>query len=514
MRKRKTNPCLCKAGVLVAALSLLGLIACEEAGDSFSRNPNHTLSFSVDTLSFDTVFTAVGSATRQFMIYNRNNKDALKIESVRLASGGTSGFRFNIDGRNGNSFSDILILNKDSMYVFVEVTVDPTGNNLPLWIEDYLEFVVHGAKQSVLLRACGQDVHLLKNGTAIAQDTLWTADRPYLIYDSITVEKGYTLTIEKGATLYMHDKAKWIINGTLRAEGTLEAPITFRGDRLDDLLTDVPYDRIPNQWDGIYYGAESFDNIMDHTIVRNGRSGLCFSESVAHRSKIIIRSSQIVNMEESVLRAVNCNIEAANTEFANAAGQVISLAGGVYRFVHCTVANYFVFSPGRSGSPALTLANYTLPAGQEKTAMPLEEAVFDNCIIDGSFSEGSETLGGEITIDRLDGVDLNFLFNHCAVKTKEIQELSFVEVQFIRKDFTPQYKSIGDEENHYVFDFRPVLRKDNDGKPLDNQVAIGKADALVAAKYPLDRLGINRLTSEDGPDMGAYEYVPEPEEEP
>ena len=42
---------------------------------------------------------------------------------------------------------------------------------------------------------------------------------------------------------------------------------------------------------------------------------------------------------------------------------------------------------------------------------------------------------------------------------------------------------------------------------------IGKADPVIAARYPLDRFGVDRTASEDGPDIGAYEYVAEPEKE-
>ena len=42
-----------------------------------------TLSFSTDTLKFDTVFTSLGSVTRSFKIYNTNNK-RVKINQIKL----------------------------------------------------------------------------------------------------------------------------------------------------------------------------------------------------------------------------------------------------------------------------------------------------------------------------------------------------------------------------------------------------------------------------------------------
>ena len=132
--------------------------ACDGLEDHYSTNPTYRLSFSTDTLAFDTVFSTIGSTTRQFMIYNRNN-EPLNIESVMLASGEATGFRMNLDGRKGSLFNNVGILANDSMYVFVEVTVDPNGGNQPLLIQDSVLFTVNGVRQSVLLEAYGQDVH-------------------------------------------------------------------------------------------------------------------------------------------------------------------------------------------------------------------------------------------------------------------------------------------------------------------------------------------------------------------
>jgi hypothetical protein len=502
-----------KAGnyLLLKAAGLLVLLpaACGELDDSYSTNPSHRLSFSVDTLSFDTVFTTVGSATRTFMVYNRN-EEALNIETIRLVNepeAGGSHFRFNVDGRSGEAFSNIRIEGKDSLYVFVEVVVDPTGEDSPLRIENHLSFTVNRATQRLTLQAYGQDVNLYKGGLTIMRDTLWTAERPYLIYDSIVVGSSATLTIGKGATLYMHDKARWVVKGAIKAAGTMEEPVVFRGDRLDNLTTDLPYDRVANQWDGLYFEAGSFGNEMSHVIVRNGNGGLCFAESTAGESKLKISDSQITNMEQSVMIAANCRIEAINTEFSNATGHIMSLSGGDYHFIHCTLANYYLIKPGRLGLPVLRLANYTIgdtQAGEQAGKKSLSlNAVFDNCLIDGSFSEGNEPLRGELSVDVSGSEAMDFRFNHCAVKTKQTDDVRFIRTRLINKDNAPVYKSIGNAENGFLFNFRPDTAK----------IVIGLADPAIAAQYPLDRFGVNRAESVDGPDIGAYEYVPEPEKE-
>jgi hypothetical protein len=473
--------------------------ACGELDGDYSTNPNLRLAFSVDTLSFDTVFTTIGTATRSFLVYNLN-KEALNIETVSLDNTQTV-FRFNVDGRRGDSFSNIRIAGNDSLFVFVEATVNPNESNQPLLVEDHLSFTVNGTTQKLLLQAYGQDVRLYKGGLALECDTLWTAERPYLIYDSIVIPDGVTLSIAKGATFYMHDKARWIVNGALKAAGTLDEPIVFRGDRLDNLMQDVPYDRIANQWDGLYFGAGSFGNEMSHVVLRNGYAGLSFLESAAGEYKLKISDSQVTNMEKSILTAAGCRIEAVNTEFSNATGHIASLSGGDYHFTHCTFANYYIIRPGRSGLPVLGLRNY-IPddnAQNGKKSAPLN-VIFDNCLIDGSFSEGKEPLKGEISVDRYEGETLEMRFNHCAVKTMKTEDDRFIRSLFINKDNAITYKSAGNADNGFRFDFRPDTAK----------VIIGAADPSVAALYPLDRLGIDRLGG-DGPDIGAYEYVPEPE---
>ena len=182
---------------ILATLLLNMLPACDGLDDHYSTNPTYRLSFSTDTLAFDTIFSTIGSTTRQFMIYNKIS-EPLSIESIMLASGEATGFRMNVDGRKGSSFNNVGILANDSMYVFVEVTVDPNGGNQPLLIQDSVLFTVNGIRQSVLLEAYGQDVNLYKGGVTITKDSILTANRPYLIYDSLVIAKGVSLNIEKG----------------------------------------------------------------------------------------------------------------------------------------------------------------------------------------------------------------------------------------------------------------------------------------------------------------------------
>ena len=497
---------------------LLGLMIAGNTGcndiNNYSVSPNHLLSFSTDTLSFDTVFTTIGSITGYFKIYNRNS-EALKIDKIALASGGRSGFRINVDGRKGDSFNDIPIWKKDSLFVAVEVTVNPNDENSPFFITDSVVFITNGRAQYVILEAYGQNVHIFKGRTIFSHDANLSAEKPYLVYDSIHIVEGVTLQIEPGASFYMHKGAKWLIDGTLITLGTQEAPVIFRADRLIYLTTSLSYDNIPAQWDGLYFGASSFNNELNHTLIRNGISGLTFEKSTPNRKKIDIRNSQIKNMDGNVLWAVNCHIEASNTEFSNASDFLIMLSGGKYQFTHCTLANYmmsYLMSHNNARMlPALTLDNnHSLSDEDDSPTFPLQEAFFDNCIIDGNHSSEKGELQ-LITSDAFrngDDNQFNYRFNHCVIKSKKSDNTRFNEVLFIenvKEGDTKYIKSDGKNANDkydYAFDFRLV----------NESMGIGRADRSIAELFPVDRFGVNRLTSEFGPSIGAYEYISQDED--
>lgn len=495
-------------------ITFLTLSACDELDDHYATNPAYRLSFSTDTLAFDTVFSTVGSTTKQLMIYNKND-EPLNIESILLASGETTGFRINVDGRKGSTFNNVSILEQDSMYVFVEVTVNPNNGNQPLLVQDSILFQVNGNRQSVLLEAYGQDVHLYKGGKTFDRDTTLPADKPYLIYDSLTISKGAKVTITPGATFYMHNKANWIIHGAIEAVGTVEQPILFRGDRLDDILENtLSYDNTPGQWGGIFLKSDSYENRLENVIIRSGTSGLTCELSTPDQPKLTILNSRITNMSENLLSAINCDITAVNSEFTNAGGSVMTLIGGQYEFTHCTIANYMSLTQ-RDGGSETTLPSKTLYLLNNATVnksgpYPITKAHFYNCIIDGSFTATDNFQdNGEIAISSGEELtraneteDFDYLFDHCLLKALPMENSHCVDVIFGKQN-QDNFMILGGEENHYKYDFRLAA---------DTVPTVGAADKTISEKYPTDFYGINRLESPYGPSIGAYEYVPLEEE--
>ncbi|MDR3309659.1 MAG: hypothetical protein LBS80_06875 [Tannerella sp.] len=496
---------------LTLCLTIVFITGCNDL-ENYSLNPKHQIEFSTDTLLFEAVFSTIGSTTGYFMIYNRNS-EALKIDRIKLASGGSTGFRINVDGRQGDEFNDIPVWKNDSLYVMVEVTLEPNSLNIPFGIYDSILFVTNGVTRSIVLCAQGRNANILR-GVTFSADTLLEADRPYLVFDSLKIAEGVTLTVSEGVTFYMHTNSKWIIEGTIKLQGTLEHPVTIRGDRMHNFSSSISYDNVSTQWNGMIFRAGSFDNEMVYAMIRNGISGLTFEESTPDRRKMTILNSRIQNMDGNILWSENCRIEAVNTEFSNASEYLMMLVGGVYQFTHCTMANYMsaeMMSNSSSRSiECLTLANsimylYEETGHLEKHILPLKQAYFDNCIIDGDINVSSvKQPGGEMIFRTEEGdangndENFNYRFNHCLVKTVNLTGERFINVIFAESPFYINHNGWNKETRKYdfVYDFR-----------LDSgAVCIGRADPEVSVLYLYDLLGVSRNTSH-GPSIGAYEYV-------
>ncbi len=142
------------------------------------------LTFSADTVFFDTVFTTIGSVTKTFKIYNPNN-GVVKIDNIQLRGGSASHFRIAADGDNGTSFGDIEILPGDSLFLFAEVTVDPNDDFFPFIVEDYVDIQYNGKNESIYLAAFGQNAHFHGGPdalTTIGCNEVWNNDLPHVVY--------------------------------------------------------------------------------------------------------------------------------------------------------------------------------------------------------------------------------------------------------------------------------------------------------------------------------------------
>jgi len=419
-------------------------------------------------------------------VYNRNNK-SIEIESVELVGAESSPFRINVDGVAGNTITNVEVLKKDSIYMFIEVTVDPLNSNSPLLIRDSIRFRYNGKTQYLQLEAIGQDVHFWK-GKIIVNDTTLKGEKPYLIYDSLIIEKNAQLNIEKNSHFYFHNNTKMHIYGTISAKGTIEEPIVFRGDRTDRLFSDVPYDRIPGQWKGITIDSLSYNNWFENVQIRNTVNGILFEQSLPVNKKATFINAIVHNSNSNGISAVNCNIDGYNCLFTNAGGSALKLIGGEYYFLHCTIANYMSWLSTKNG-PAITLGNVKDFGSNDSDIVPLNKCEFINSIVVERWRNPIEYQnklnGNEIT-------PLNYTFRSCLINAEGTDDINFVDTIWNEE---PKFRYINKNEDYY-YNFE-----------LDSvSPAINKADRYFSVELPFDIKGVSRL-SDENPDIGCYEWV-------
>ena len=453
--------------------------ACER--DFVYRGGEEGLSFSSDTIMFDTIFTSIGSTTKNFRVYNPYDED-MSIESIELAGGDNSDFRLNINGYPENQLEEIQIRAKDSLYIFIEITIDPVGSNTPFVVTDSIYFRTKEKTQTVQLVAYGQDVVLMRKEWLKTQ-TL-TNEKPYLIYDYIIVDSTETVSIDPGAKLYFYKDASLLVLGTLEVNGTVEEPVIFAGHRQEEWYADKP-----GQWGYIHLLPGSGTSSFNHCVIKNGMMGILADSVGLNGSPIEIHNTKIEHISTFGLLAQTSNIRASNSIFGDCGNNSAALTvGGNYEFTHCTFANYFDWT--FRTNPAVFLNNYYIDKNEKEQIIPLKQATFNNCIIYGN---NISEIGFDLKYSNTDipEADARYEFNHAILKLSEEFDISD-ETKFknILKNEVPSFININ--EYNYQLD---TLSSAKD-----------KGSFILAEQFPTDLLGVNRL-EDKGPDLGAYERV-------
>ncbi|MBL4655585.1 MAG: right-handed parallel beta-helix repeat-containing protein [Bacteroidia bacterium] len=466
-------------GLIGVFCILLGLVSCERDPSS-SDTKSTDITFSLDTLYFDTVFTTVGSATRRFKIYNASN-NPISISEINLGAGSKSYFRLNIDGVAGNTAENIELEGKDSIFVFVEVTIDPNNSSIPLIVVDSVNFIASDGSKSVKLVAWGQDAFFHK-GEIVPCDTIWTSEKPHVIINSILVDSLCKLTIEEGTQIFSHSGSRIFVKGSLIVNGTLENPVVFQADRLESF-----YDDLPGQWDGIHFLIQSTDNVINYAVIKNGVVGVRLdSLSTNNFYKLTMTNTVIHNITSAGILAITSSIDAENCLVYNCGDYCIQLEyGGIYDLKHCTFANYssVILSHKKS---LLRLNNY-LTYNDVIYGVANLGAYFTNCIIYGNKKEEidydpdpSNTASDSIT------------FTNCIMRT-ELTTLSTTDCY------------INNSNGSFI---DPFVDPFNSEVNIRDYHIVQGSDAVTGGKYiniDKDLDAVSRATS--SPSIGCYEFV-------
>ena len=473
---------------LLQILAVVGiffaLFSCED--DGYMTSSDAQLQFSTDSITFDTIFTTVGSTTQYFTVRNPYEESVL-ISRIRLAGGDISSFRLNVNGEVGNEVYEVEVPPRDSIFIFVEVTIDPNGQNLPMVVQDSIEFTTNANIQDVKLIAYGQDFNLIKGERL--ETTTWTAEKPYLVHDYAYVDSTSVLTMEAGAKIFFHKGAGLYVKGRIEANGTFQDPITFLPDRLEDA-----YKNIPDQWSGILLFSGSHDNVLNYTTIKNSNIGLQVGniENEGYASTTLL-NSRIENMGWGGLLAFKSKVYGYNNLIANCGLYAVALTvGGEYEFYHSTIANYWGnYSSKSRTTPSLVISNVLVVPDENGSKVSysgdLEKATFGNSIIYGNISK-------ELELGNNNENTFNYMFDHCIIQVPDTFDTSnndhYLNV-FTGSEYDPLF--IDPYEGYYYALDSLSPAKD-----------IGKLD--FGRQFPIDILN-NVRTADLGPDLGAFERI-------
>lgn len=497
--------------LLIALTIVLFWSSCRKDFD-YQTNTGQ-LEFSKDTVFLDTVFNSISTATYSFKVYNRGEDD-INIPLIQLANGLNSGYRLNVDGIAGKEFKNTPIFAKDSLYIFIETTVDISENEesefiytdaiqftstkdtqqvtLVTLIKDaiflYPKTLSNGTKEQLVLGSDENGEDITTEGFVLNQNDLhFTNKKPYVIYGYAAVPEGKTLVIDAGSNVYFHQNSGIIVSkgasldvkGELSTdENALENQVTFSGDQLKKDLKNIP-----GQWGTIWLAPGSVNNKINYLTIKNATVGL-LAEGNNDSPTLMIKNSQIYNSSSVNLSAIGANIIAENLILGNAGESSLRInLGGSYSFTHCTIANYWNHS--YRATPTLSISNYK-DTNDTLTSQDLKKAEFTNCIIDGNNNQ-------ELLLNHDSSAQFNYTFKYTAIK--------FIETNDTFLDGLNDSIHYDQIFLNSALDFYDPSR--NDFRIGSASEIIGKGNLEKAQLTPIDILGISRIIA---PEIGAYEY--------
>ena len=489
------------ASVLFMVTIVAGLIGCR--GNQIYQGADARVAFSQDTVMFDTVFTTIGSASEAFRIVNLSPGRVL-LEDITLEDQGDSPFRINVDGIPGPSVGGLELNEGDSLYVFVEVTIDPENDfDLPFIVKDRIRVTLNGYSQYVQLIAYGQDAFFHGSPGAITTldcNSNWSAQKPHVIYGVVGVAPDCDLSVEPGAQIHVHAGGGiYVSGGTLNINGEQDNPVVIEGDRLEP-----EYAGLPGQWGiqvdtlvqteigvsqasiiggGIWIYA-SPGSVMRHTVVKNGTIGIQVdSTGTTTGAALTLENCRIHNMSAIGLLAQGAHVDGTNNLFYDC-GQACAAftLGGRYRFTHSTFANYW--SDGTRGTPSVLINDHYEDVNGALQIRQLTESRFLNCVMWGNNAELDEF--DELVVD-LEGDVNDLLLRGCAVDLDAAGSAEWIEESTL--DEAPPFANV------FIRDFH--LASSNS---LWN--GVGVPAGLPFLSTDLD--GLPRVVG-SAPDVGCYE---------
>ncbi len=321
----------------------LAFFACKK--DKLITSSDALVLITADTVKFDTVFATVGSVTQKFMVKNQNDQ-RLNISNISLAGGVNSAYKIVVNGQPGTQFSNTEIAANDSIYIFVNVTINQATANIPFIVSDSILIDYNGNHKKVQLQAYGQKARFLSSQT-ISTNTIWDNTLPYVLLDGLSIDPNVTLTISPGTKIYTHATSPIIVNGNIVINGGTDSlnRVYFLGDRMDE-----GYANLPGSWPGIIFGPLSNGNVFNHAVILNANQSLVLvGNGSTTTPQLTLNECIIDNAYDVGILASNSYINARNCLISNCGNagplgsggsNILIINGGTYNFNFCTIATY------------------------------------------------------------------------------------------------------------------------------------------------------------------------------
>jgi hypothetical protein len=357
--------------VLLSALGSLTMPGCKPREEELQTSG--ALEFSADTVKFDTVFTTLRTVTKRLWVYNRNPK-GVNVDLVTLDQPAASPYTLIINGDLKQTATNLFIRGEDSLLVLVRAKLPDNGQNgaaKGYVLEEKLNFRTNGQDQRVLLRSFGQNIYLHEH-VALACNSVWTNDRPHVLYDTVLVPANCTLTIKPGTRIYAHAGALLLVQGTLKVNSPADFTpgagatdtiseksakrVRFAGDRSGE----AQYATAPGQWTGIQLYPTSRGNIIRYATIQNASVGIWIvgnSNPASVQPDLTVQNSIIryisggsVNfagvlsnrrgLPGAGILGIAGKVTVENTLFSDCYEYALLGYGGDYSMNYCTIANY------------------------------------------------------------------------------------------------------------------------------------------------------------------------------
>jgi hypothetical protein len=457
--------------LLLIIVTSLAVSSCTK--NSFITGKDAAVTFSADTLFFDTVFVTTGSVTQSVKIINQNSQK-LRLTDVRLMGGAQSHFSINIDGSPGPEQDNIDIDAGDSLYIFVAVQITPNSANLPFVVQDSIQVAFNGNQQYIQLQAWGQNANFLQN-QVLTGSTVWNTTLPYVILGGLQVDTGATLTIPAGCRVYFHANAPLLVDGSLQVSGTDSNRVLFTGDRLD-----APYNGYPGSWPGIYFRGASTGDVLQYAMVENADEAVVVSAAPAGTTpKVVLQQCIVNNSYDAGILGLDGSIRAVNCLISNCGQNVVLGGGGYYNFSQCTDAAFSNDYIAHT-QPVLAVSD-EIVYGSTVYSGPVQ-ANFVNCIFWGNYGDVTD----EVEVSQQTSNSFVVGFGNCLWKVQDLPTGVTSANMILNQD--PLFDSVNTAVNYFDFHLKA------------NSPAVG---AGAAAGVMVDLDGNPRPVV--APDLGCYQ---------